>query len=97
MVSVFARRLMGLGFDPHSLPLSGYYKTFYILIRSSWTFIKEISHSSCLGPLLVNILMSDLFCFSKGCDLASYADDNTLYTIGSIDVYGGVLSKQKDD
>ena len=34
-----------------------------------------------LGPLLFNIHLCDLFYFLEGIDIASYADDTTLYTV----------------
>ena len=53
----------------------------------------EINHSYCswkrvlfavlqgsiLGPILLNIFLSDLFLFIKETDFASYADDNTIF------------------
>ena len=38
-----------------------------------------VSQSSILGPLLFNIFLSDLFLIVKDFNIASYADDNTLY------------------
>ena len=37
---------------------------------------------SILGPLLFNIFLRDLFFIMNDIDLASYADDNTPYTVG---------------
>ena len=36
---------------------------------------------SILGPLLFNIHLCDLFYFLKDLDIASYADDTTIYTV----------------
>ena len=36
---------------------------------------------SMLSPILFNILIIDLFLFMKDVELATFADDNTIYTI----------------
>ncbi len=50
----------------------------------SWTpLLKGIPQGSCLGPFLFNVFMNDIFYFIEICDLANYADDNTLDHIAS--------------
>ena len=41
--------------------------------------LSGIPQVSILGPILVNILINDLFLFIKDVELANYADDNTIY------------------
>ena len=40
-----------------------------------------VAQGSILGPLLFNINLSDLFYFLKDLDIASHADDTTIYTV----------------
>ena len=49
---------------------------------SPWSDIEYgVPQGSILGPLLFNIHLCDLFYFLEGIDIASYADDTTLYTV----------------
>ena len=49
---------------------------------SSWRDIDYgVPQGSILGPLLFNIHLCDLFYFLDNFDIASYADDTTLYTV----------------
>ena len=51
---------------------------------SSWEEILfGVLQGSILGPLLFNIFLCDLFFIIDEIDFASYADDNTPYTIGN--------------
>ena len=55
------------------------YKTF-----SNWTNILHgVPQGSILGPLIFTVFLYDLFLFKPNSDLVSYADDNTLFAIGS--------------
>ena len=49
---------------------------------SSWKDIEfGVPQGSILGPLLSNIHLCDLFYFLEDLDVASYADDTTIYTV----------------
>ena len=49
---------------------------------NSWRDIEYgVPQESILGPLLFNIHLCDLFYFLDNLDIASYADDTTLYTV----------------
>ena len=48
----------------------------------SWRDIEHgVLQGSILGPLLFNIHLCDIFYFLDDLDIASYADDTTLYTV----------------
>ena len=48
---------------------------------SVWKYIfYGVQQGSVLGLLLFSIHLCDLFCFVENTDIASYADDNTLYS-----------------
>ena len=49
---------------------------------SCWKDIEYgVPQGSILGPLLFNIHLCDLFYFLEDLDIASYADDTTIYTV----------------
>ena len=48
---------------------------------SKWgKVLNGVPQGSILGLLLFNIFLYDIFLSLENCDLASYADDSTLYT-----------------
>ena len=47
--------------------------------RSEWMTLKKgVPQGSCLGPIIFNIFMNDLFYTMENCNLTNYADDNTI-------------------
>ena len=71
-------KLAAYGFDTNALKLIHNY-----LSNRIWK-LKDIFYGvpqgSILGPLLFNIHLCDLFYFLENTDIASYADDNTIYS-----------------
>ena len=80
-------KLAAYGFDTNALRLIHNYlsnRKQRVKINSVYSIWKDISYGvpqgSILGPLLFNIHLCDLFYFLENTDIASYADDNTLYS-----------------
>ena len=80
-------KLAAYGFDQPSLCfIFSYFSDRTQRIRannaySSYTNFKYgVPQGSIIGPLLFNVDICDLFLGDYKCDIASYADDNTLYT-----------------
>ena len=80
-------KLAAYGFDTNALRLVHNYlsnREQRVKINSVYSIWKDISYGvlqgSILGPLLFNIYLCDLFYFLEKADIASYPDDNTLYS-----------------
>ena len=95
-------KLNAYGFDYNALRLIDNYlsdrkqRTKIGEAYSSWTdIILGVPQGSILGPLLFNIYINDIFCFTEVTTIANFADDNTPYICDkSIDL---VLSKLEKD
>ncbi len=63
--------------------------------RRSWTpLLKGIPQCSCIGLFLFSVFMNDIFYFIEICDLANYANDNTLdHTASTIETVLSALQK----
>ena len=71
-------KLAAYGFDTNALKLIHNY-----LSNRIWKWkdiFYDVPQGSILGPLLFNIHLCNLFYFLENTDIASYADDNTLYS-----------------
>ena len=82
-------KLHACGFDKASLRLMHSYlidRHQRVKINNSyslWSLIKHrVPQGSILGPTLFNIFSYDMFSMVDNIDIASYADDSTLYSVG---------------
>ena len=69
---------------PHDLIIAKLeaYRFHINALYSSWKDIVYcLPQRSILGPLLFNIYLCELFYFLEDVDIASYADDTTVYTV----------------
>ena len=80
-------KIAAYGFDTNALKLIHSYlsnRNQTVKINSVYSIWKDIFYGfpqgSILGPLLFNIHLRDLFHFLENTDIASYADDNALYS-----------------
>ena len=80
-------KLAAYGFDTNALRLIHNYlsnRKQRVKINSVYSIWKDISYGvpqgSIFGPLLFNIHLCDLFYFLENTDIASYPNDNTLYS-----------------
>ena len=56
-----------------------------------------VVHGSIFGPILFNIFLSDLFLITDETELASYADDSTLYDAGNINLFKWFFDNKMQD
>ena len=77
------------GFDKASLRLTHgsltdrYQRVKINTYYSLWSLIKHgVPQGSILGPILFNIFLSYMFFMVNNVDIASYADENTPYSVG---------------
>ena len=87
VIFFFVSKLAAYGFDTNGLKLIHNYlskRKQRVKINSAYSIWKDIFYGvppgSMLGPLLFNIHLCDMFYFLENTDIASYADDNTLYS-----------------
>ena len=80
-------KIAAYGFDTNALKLIHSYlsnRNQTVKINSVYSIWKDIFYGfpqgSIIGPLLFNIHLRDLFHFLENTDIASYADDNALYS-----------------
>ena len=79
------RKLQAYGLDDSAVNLIKDYlsnRTQCVQLGNSRSSLRELvkgaPQGSIMGPLIFNIFLNDIFKFVKHCDLANYADDNTI-------------------